>query len=103
MFFSSRIFMPHGAVFEGVRKRLIHQNPRQHESLHMDISGTGMGSQLLGGSGGASSYMSVSDYAHTTGHNPYAGGGIGMKRLADKLENLHYRKKARDSNIHFSI
>jgi len=59
--------------------------------------GTGMGSVLLrkGGAGGASSYMDIDDYIHTTGNNPYVkskpsgqGLGAGMKKMREKLEKL---------------
>ena len=59
--------------------------------------GTGMGSVLLrkGGAGGASSYMDIDDYIHTTGNNPYSksktsgqGLGAGMKKMREKLEKL---------------
>jgi hypothetical protein len=97
------------------RGSVIHQNPKSNQMLQ--VKGGGMGSQLLGGSaGGAGTYTSINDYVSTTGrnpfsgggltqHNPYSGGGSGMKRLSDKLSDLHYEKKKsrREPNIHFSI
>jgi hypothetical protein len=67
----------------------------------------GMGSQLLGGGGSASAYISPFDYERTTGKHPYvAGMGLG-KRLLPKLENLEEKiKKARGQTkgpIHFSV
>jgi hypothetical protein len=60
------------------------------------VTGRGMGSVLLrtGGSGGASSYMDIDDYIHTTGINPYARAstsksGKGLEKIGEKLSKLN--------------
>ena len=101
-----RIHLPYGIVMN--RGKVLHQNPKEGQGLYagsgLTASGSGMGSILLGGSGNGSAYSSLSDYIHTTGKNPFSGGGIGMKRLSEKLSDLQYMKKSRrEPNISFSI
>jgi hypothetical protein len=74
--------------------------------------GCGMGSVLLGGQGGGSSYDSVSDYIDTTHNNPYmgepismSGGSItkrGLSSMNKKIEGLLV-KRGKEKNINFNI
>ena len=86
--------------------------------------GRGAGAVVLrdGGPGGASSYMDMDDYIHTTGRNPYLykdklitpspvahGAGIGsrissgLKNLTSKLENLSVEPLRKKKNIVMSF
>ena len=72
------------------------------------------GSVLLGGVGGASSYVSPDDYMETTGRQlgkglypmmPSGKGlGLGMTNLTKKLESLNVApKKEKAKNIRFNL
>ena len=77
------------------------------------VTGRGMGSVLLrtGGGGGASSYLDIDDYIHTTGINPYAKAssapsGRGLEKLGAKLSKLNISTisgRPKKKNIQISI
>jgi len=77
------------------------------------VTGRGMGSVLLrtGGGGGASSYMDIDDYIHTTGINPYAKASVplsgkGLQQIGEKLSKLNISTvtgRPKKKNIQISI
>ena len=77
------------------------------KALKCKIQGEGMGSILLGGVGGASSYASLEDYAKTTGKaNPLMrkAQGRGLEQLSGKLSDLSLQApKKKKNNIKFDM